>query len=152
MIASSASDGKIVLALLGTTASYGYDSATAVQEATWSVSSGKSGSSSKIGMTYYGGSTIDGYGTGTIAKDNVYAVMFQDGNGALHQLKDGSGNLIDTTLTIDKVPGDTDVFNFTFASGTVAATSASYSDIPEPTSGLLLALGVCALALRRRHA
>ena len=153
LVSSAISDGKLVLAPLGTSTdgnwTGGYDSAVAVQYGSWNVASSKGSYSSKVSTTYYGGSTLDAYGTGTLAKNNVYAIMFQDSNGDLHQLKDGSGNLINSYYWQETAPAETDAFTFTVA-GNVAATSAGYSDIPEPTSGLLLALGMCALALRRR--
>ena len=69
-------------------------------------------------------------------------------------LKDGKGN--NWTLTSDAVTGTWDVpsigdLNFKTA-GPSGWTVAGGSAVPEPTSGLLLLLGVAGLALRRKHA
>ena len=60
-----------------------------------------------------------------------------------------------TTLDTKTVPGAGALaFNKTFAetSGWTATSGGSQSDVPEPTSGMLMLIGLAGLALRRRRA
>ncbi|MGN0833042.1 MAG: PEP-CTERM sorting domain-containing protein [Kiritimatiellia bacterium] len=93
---------------------------------------------------------------------DVLGVMYQDSNGDLSKLfyVDADGNKlgdIETTYTVSGVTDDSwsgSTFIFTDA-GTSAApnyVSVAASAVPEPTSGLLLLLGMAGLALRRKRA
>ena len=72
---------------------------------------------------------------------------------------DGSGNVKTATATGIFTSGDSESFAKTidfntgdgFKSGSFLAT-AEWQSVPEPTSGLLLLIGVAGLALRRRRA
>ena len=147
-------DGSFVLVLLnnGDTADWAAaDAANIVSTATasYSKASGPKPESFKV--------------TGTVgdnlAVKNWYGVMFQDKEGALHRLIDySSKDLIDTSVQIASWDG-TDIGAITLSSGsdTYTFTSVAYqvqpnaTPTPEPTSGLLLLLGVAGIALRRKQ-
>ena len=81
------------------------------------------------------------------ANNYYYAVMLKDAAGNLSQFKYFDG---DATIEAFQVTGWTgDDYNGQFDVGTEGAF---YASVPEPTSGLLLLLGVAGLALKRRRA
>ena len=143
---SSCDAAKIVLAYLGNGASADFANAVAVQTGAWSITSNAKGTTAKVGGTY------TGTGAGGLAEGNVYAVMVERDDGSLAQLLDANGNAIDTTYTVTGYSGDSWAGSpFQFATGNYSGDKASYP-IPEPTSGLLMLVGLGALALRRRCA
>ena len=150
VITSPEAGTAIVLAFIGTsTGGTSYDTAVAVNTGEWDI--GVDGGENYAGV---GGTFTSTYtGTGALAAGNVYAVMFQDKDGNLHQLKDGSGAAIAETFTVGS-NYDARWSGSLELSSNIAATSASYGgggDIPEPTSGLLLLVGAGLLALRRKQ-
>lgn len=138
----------IVLAYIGTTGNTSYATAIAVSIGTWDIGV-------ELGEKYAGVSgklTDSSYtGDGKLAVGNVYAIMFQDKDGTLYQLKNSSGALITDTLTVD-ASFDTRWSKSLEVQSDFMATSASYASVPEPTSGLLMLMGLAGLALRRRRA
>jgi hypothetical protein len=44
------------------------------------------------------------------------------------------------------------MFNSVSAANMLAGTSANFQSVPEPTSGLLMLLGIAGLALKRKRA
>ena len=90
------------------------------------------------------------YGNG-----DVFGVVFKDANGKLFYLQNSKGNITDT-YTITGLDDDkAQIADFVFASSahwTTTDASAAVVNVPEPTSGLLLLLGVAGMALRRRRA
>ena len=158
---SAMNGGNIVLVLLGTTSNYSWDNATVLTGTGGNTASFRAtgGATVKYGFsTTFGFSYDDTPGASNILKNNdVIGVMYQDSNGALSKLfyVDAAGTKgadIESTYTISGLTDDTwSGSAFTF---TTAGTSASpnYFAVPEPTSGLLLLLGMAGLALKRKRA
>ena len=141
--------GSIVLVSLGTTDSWSWDNAV---ELTGSGASGTlttSGKAAKIGTV--GGAYSFTYGdasTGALSNGDVLGVMFKDSSGELSQLRYvADDSLVSDTYTVSGLSNNTWAgaqFNF--------ATGGNFTAVPEPTSGLLMLLGMAGLALRRRRA
>lgn len=147
VIGSAELGTAIVLAYIGTTDSTSYASAVAVNVGGWEF-----GTEDGAKYANVSGTLKDTYaGDGKLAVGNVYAIMFQDKDGKLYQLKDSSGALIGDTLTVD-ASFDTRWSKTLEGQSDFMATSASYASVPEPTSGLLMLMGLAGLALRRRRA
>jgi len=155
--------GNIVLVLLGTTTSYSWDSATVLKGTGGDTASFRAtgGATVKYGLsTTFGFTYDDTPGAKNILKNNdVIGVMYQAENGDLSKLfyvdADGTkGADIEATYTISGLTDDTwsgSAFTFTTA-GTSSAPTYFTASVPEPTSGLLMLLGMAGLALRRRRA
>ena len=139
--AATADAGKFVLCYLGDGSGYSWDDAVVVNvgaDVQYGNSMGKL--SAKAGGSY----NVD------IAKyenGDIFGVMFQDGDGNLSQLEYVGGTKDAEIYTIAGLKDDSSTLDgFTFA-------KADYTvNVPEPTSGLLLLLGVAGMALRRRRA
>ena len=103
-------------------------------------------------------------GDGSPLKDgDKVGVMYQSADGALSQLvywdkeNNKAGDAIESIYTVsgmaDADPPDTwSGSTFIYAQGASDAKVYFTTSVPEPTSGLLLLLGVGAMALRRRRA
>ena len=91
-------------------------------------------------------SDVDGY---------VYTILAKDADGKLYSLNEyDTGNPI-ASYTLSGYGGDptsTTVPSFDFGNAEGSGFYVNAQAIPEPTSGLLLLLGVAGLALRRRRA
>ena len=80
---------------------------------------------------------------------DILGVMFKDSEGNLSQLVYAS----DMTTTVDDVYTVSGLSNNTWSGDRFAyATGGNFTAVPEPTSGLLMLLGMAGLALRRRRA
>ena len=137
--------GAISLILLGSDTT-GYTDATWLMDATI-TSSSKASTNGRINNNY-SFTWVDG-GDNIIDNGDILAVVFRDSDGNFSNLKnaaDGSALIARTTLS--GINGD----NWSNATSQWVFTSANYSAVPEPTSGLLLLLGVAGLALKRKRA
>ena len=147
VLTSSGDAATFVLAYLGTSDSYSYDSAVAVQTGSWSITSTKkSGNTAKVSGTYDGSSSANG---GSFANGQVYAVMVQTDDG-LVKMDPAAPVYTVSGYSGDAWSGDA----YQFASAAYKADKASYGGgggAPEPTSGLLLLVGGAMLALRRKQ-
>ena len=94
------------------------------------------------------GAFIWTFSDGTLSNGDVLTVLFKDTDGKYSQLTYVSdGSAVTDTYTVSGLSGDTSTLStFTFATG------GNFQTVPEPTSGLLMLLGVAGLALRRRRA
>ena len=154
--------GNIVLVLLGTTSSYSWDNATVLTGTGGNTASFRAtgGATVKYGLSTTFCFTYDDENpSGNILKNNdVIGVMYQAENGDLSKLfyvdADGTkGADIEATYTISGLTDNTwsgSAFTFTTAGTSSAPTY--FTAVPEPTSGLLLLLGMAGLALKRKRA
>ena len=97
--------------------------------------------------------------SGLLKNGDKVGVAYQDASGALSQLiiTDTTGadlGKVDSVYTISGLSDDTwqgEYFTFT-STGTSTAKTYITASVPEPTSGLLLLLGMAGLALKRKRA
>ena len=137
--------GAISLILLGSDTT-GYTDATWLMDATI-TSSAKASTNGRINNNY-SFTWTDG-GDNIIDNGDILAVVFKGADGKFSNLKnaaDGSDLIARTTLS--GINGD----NWSNYTSQWVFASANYSAVPEPTSGLLLLLGVAGLALKRKRA
>lgn len=87
---------------------------------------------------------------------DIIQIMFKDSTGAYSWLKDGDGNDIVAQYTVsgfdDYTPQNSWTGSFTFGTAGTSGSPNTFTAVPEPTSGLLMLLGMAGLALRRRRA
>ena len=145
LTAATAPAGSIVLVYLGS-GTADWDNAVVVNEGsvayTTSMGTTKAIASGKFAFT----AKTEEVPTGDYGNGDIFGVMFKDGDGNLSQLEYiADGSAVDTTYTITGLADDTSsLATFNFATG-------AYTAVPEPTSGLLLLLGMAGLALRRKQ-
>ena len=156
--------GAIVLAYLGTSDNWSWDNATVLSG---TGIGGTTGAITTTGLARNHGK-VSGKFTFTyddtpgaanlVDNGSVFGVMYQDSTGALSKLLlvDGNGKTgseIDATYTVSGLVNDTSSLDpFTFTTAGTSSAPNNFTAVPEPTSGLLMLLGMAGLALRRRRA
>ena len=95
--------------------------------------------------------------TSTLKDGDVINIMFKDADGKYSWLVDGDGNDIVASYTVSGLdtfdPKNSWSASYTFGTaGTSASPKTFTTAAPEPTSGLLLLLGMAGLALKRKRA
>ena len=122
--------------------------ASDIAAAALALGTGTSGTLAKNGRVYtVAKTTANGDSITADSMKNAYVVLVTDSTA-------DSYKYVKTDLS-SYVYGETDTPPGTFGTTTaalLAGTSGSYAAVPEPTSGLLMLLGVAGLALRRRRA
>ncbi len=83
--------------------------------------------------------------TADAASNGSYYIVLFDGNQYV------ASEALDATAYNSALEAHT-MANWTVAANKAPLTNADFTQVPEPTSGLLLALGLAGLALRRRRA
>ena len=155
--------GSIVLVLLDSEALYSDISKMTVLTGTSGDTAAFKTSGS--GAQKYGTSSTFGFSVSEspLTDGSKVGVMYKDSSGALSQLvywdtaNNKEGAKIDAVYTVSGMsaadPADTwSGATFTFAEGTSTAKTYFTTSVPEPTSGLLLLLGMAGLALKRKRA
>jgi hypothetical protein len=141
---TSVTGGSIVLAVIGDTEGFAKGEwAGTVKSVLDTATIGTGKKAGKIAQTYEFTYT----GTGDAIKNgDVLAMIFMDDKGNYSQLAlHGTEDLETTTFTIAGLDANDFAASPTLASGNFMA-------VPEPTSGLLMLVGLAGLALRRRRA
>ena len=86
---------------------------------------------------------------------DIFGVVFKDSTDKLYYLQSGASGNMSPTYTISGLDNDnSQLAIFTFASSAFSISTAPSAAVavPEPTSALLLVLGMAGLALRRKRA
>ena len=113
-------------------------------------------SASTVGMTagvVSGASWAYTYGTDAQNGDEFYikALMTVDGTTYEMNIYADQANKKNFVLDLGANPNNTSTATFTWESGAYGGSMWTAQSVPEPTSGLLLLLGVAGLALRRKR-
>ena len=140
--ATTADVGSFVLVYLG--------NGTADWENASVVNTGTTEFGSSMGKAYAkaSGSYSFTFGaSGAPVNGDIFGVMFKDDAGNLSKLETTDGTPIAIEFTVSGMTDNTYAGTMSFASSNYTVAS-----VPEPTSGLLLLLGVAGMALRRRRA
>ena len=140
--------GTLALVYLGKdSANVDWTKAAVVDTATPNFvnSMGKTSATTSSTFTF----SMDDYGNG-----DIFGVVFKDGSDKLFYLQQGGENY-KPTYTISGLSDPTSTLgDFNFASTSFFGSTAPSAAVavPEPTSALLLVLGMAGLALRRKRA
>lgn len=123
-----------------------YESASALASA-----SVASGTIAKNGRDYYVSGTATSSAITADSMKEAYWVIVASGDSV------ASYNYVKADLSAyvydaDNQESSPGMFNSVSAANMLAGTSANFQSVPEPTSGLLMLLGMAGLALRRRRA
>ena len=144
--------GSIVLVKLAAlTEGYDWDNATVLtgQTAPTIKTTNPATTKGRLSATYSFTFDSENAANNPFKNGDILGVMFQDSAGNLSQLVYAS----DMTTTVDDVYTVSGLSDNTWNGATFAYASAgNFTAVPEPTSGLLMLLGMAGLALRRRRA
>jgi len=86
------------------------------------------------------------FADGLLEDGDVLGILFKDARDNLSQLQYTAGGTVDDILTISGLTDNRFSTNFDYAA------SGTFTVVPEPTSGLMILLGLAGLALRRKQA
>ena len=147
--ATSTVDGGTVVLVMMSSAT-GWDSATYLADATLSTRAASLGKASgTLSFTYNADDTT----ANSVNNGDYIALMFKDSDGKLSQLTyttgDDAGDVVAATWQVSGLVNNSSSIA---ASTANLALSGNFTAVPEPTSGLLMLLGMAGLALRRRRA
>lgn len=144
--AMTAATGSMVLVVLGTAADF--SDATIVQTATFSSKASKLGQTSgSLDWAYEDGELS------AIQDGKTFAVLFKDSEGKLSQFIDATTKeKVDFTYSISGLEDDGDLWDKSWTFTSNMTSGHNFTAVPEPTSGLLVLLGMAGLALRRKRA
>ena len=139
--------GTFALVYLGDTVNWDWKNATVVDTATPTFTSSMGSSFAKTTKSFT--FSMDDYGNG-----DVFGVVFKSSDNKLFYLQDGDANSM-PTYTISGLENDNSQlsqFNFASSAFSISTAPSAAVAVPEPTSALLLVLGMAGLALRRKRA
>ena len=94
--------------------------------------------------------TVDSYSNG-----DIFGVVFKDSSGNLFYLQNGASGNMSPTYTVSGLVDERstlDPFDFASSAFSISTSPSAAVNVPEPTSALLLVLGMAGLALRRKRA
>ena len=141
MTAATADAGKFVLVYLGN-GTADWESATVVNEGTVTFASSMGKNTAKAAGAF----NFTFGAEGAPVNNDIFGVMFKDSEGNLRQLETVEGAPIMTEFKITGMGDNLYEGQMQFASSNYTVAS-----VPEPTSAMLLLLGVAGMALRRRR-
>ena len=146
---SAMNGGTFALVYLGNdSANIDWTKATVVDTASpnFVTSMGKTTALTSKSFTF----SMDDYGNG-----DIFGVVFKDSSDKLYYLQSGASGNMGPTYTIsglDNNNSQLDNFNFASSAFSISTAPSAAVNVPEPTSALLLVLGMAGLALRRKRA
>lgn len=88
------------------------------------------------------------YNGDKLAEGAIFGIMIEDEDGNLSMIKTDAGAVVDATFTVS---GYSSTYNKSFYLGS-SGVSGGIVAVPEPTSGLLMLVGLAGLALKRKRA
>ena len=141
--------GTFALVYLGSdSANIDWTAATVVDTASPNFVSSMGKTSATTSKTF--SFSMDDYKNG-----DIFGVVFKDSSNNLYYLQTGASGNMSPTYTISGLTDPTstlDSFDFASSAFSISTSPSAAVAVPEPTSALLLVLGMAGLALRRKRA